>query len=101
MREAATVWQEIDAAIGKLASIEAEVGLTFAFAAIHAESTQECLHNRQLARQAYDNAQEWTNRTKFKNGEEKILECRLRLLGSALRQLGDPALSADSAASRI
>jgi hypothetical protein len=96
MRDAAAVWQELDAAIGRLAVIETEVGMTFALAALHAESTQECLHNRQLARTAYDTAQKWMNRTKFKGDEEKVLCSKLLILGSALRRLGDPAMPAES-----
>jgi len=98
MTNAAAVWQELDTALGRLAVIETEVGMTFALAAIHAESTQDCLHNRKLARRAYDTAQRWMDRGKLDERELKLLHSKLRMLGSVLRQLGDPALSAQSVA---
>jgi hypothetical protein len=100
MTNAAAVWQELDTALGRLAVIETEVGMTFALAAIHAESTHDCLHSRKLARHAYDTAKRWIDRGKLDEDETKVLRSKLRLLGSALRQLGDPAMPAEPADKR-
>jgi hypothetical protein len=90
MRDSFATWQEIDTALSRLLFIEAEVGLTFAHAAISADSTGECLHNRKLARRAYDNAGKWLARAKLADGDTNALCNRLQTLRRELRRLGDP-----------
>jgi hypothetical protein len=90
MRDSVAVWHQVDAAISTLVMTEANVGLTFAQAAAYAVSTRECLHNRKLARRAYENAQRWLLRVRQGNGDDEAVQNKLQLLEEMLRRLGDP-----------
>ena len=90
MRDSIATWQQVDTALSRLLVIEAEIGLTFAQAAISSNSTGECLHNRRLARQAYDNAERWMLRARLDDKETKALCSKLQLLKTELCRLGDP-----------
>lgn len=90
MKNAGEIWQQIDTAVCRLMFLEAAVGMTFAEAAINAYSTDECLHNRKMARRAYDTAQTWMHRGRLTDVETKDLRAKLLCLGEILRRLGDP-----------
>ncbi|HYK37593.1 hypothetical protein [Alloacidobacterium sp.] len=90
MRDSIATWQQVDTALSRLLVIEAEIGLTFTQAANAANSTGECLHNRRLARQAYDNARNWMRRARLDDTDAKALCSKLELLGNELCRLGDP-----------
>lgn len=90
MRNSIATWEQVDTALSRLLVIEAEIGLTFAQAATSANSTGECLHNRRLARQAYDNAGRWMRRARLDDEDAKALGGKLRLLRDELCRLGDP-----------
>lgn len=83
--------QQMDAAMSRFLVVELEVGLTFAKAAINAHWTQELLHNRKLARKAYDTATRLMNQAKLTEAEAKGLDSGLQSLKLALSQLGDQA----------
>ena len=90
MRDSIATWRQVDSALSRLLFIEAEVGLTFAQAALNAGSTRECLHCRKLARRAYDNAGKWLTRTRLTTEDTKALHDKLQLLRAELKRLGDP-----------
>jgi hypothetical protein len=90
MKNPAILWHQIDAAIYKFLLVEADIGLTFAQAAIHATCTEECLHCRGIARQSYDVAQKGMHRGHFSKREAKNLCGKLKRLRRALEQSGDP-----------
>lgn len=90
MRNSIATWEQVDTALSRLLVIEAEIGLTFAQAATSADSTGECLHNRRLARQAYDNALRWVHNARLDDEDVKALRWRLQLLKAELCRLGDP-----------
>jgi hypothetical protein len=90
MRDLATVWQQIDSAIQQFLVVEVDIGMTFAEAAMSASSTSERLHNRQLARRAYDTGLRWMIRARFTRQDTKTYHRRLRQLRLVLNQLGDP-----------
>lgn len=69
--------------------IELEVGITFAKAAENAASTEDLLHNRKLARRAYDSVLRHTSRANSTGLETKRITTRLRKLRLALFRLGD------------
>jgi hypothetical protein len=88
----AGVWQQVDSALCRLLILETDIGMNFARVATFADSTGESLHNRRLARRAYDTAEKWMARARLTSEEKKILSVRMKSLREALRGLGDPAL---------
>jgi hypothetical protein len=90
MRDSATVWQQVDSAIQHFLILEVDIGMTFAEAATHASSTQERLHNRRLARKAYDSSAKWFARARFTEPDARTHNLKLRELRLALNKLGDP-----------
>lgn len=92
VKDILAVWHEADAAISRLAFIEADVGMTFAGAAIQAQSTGECLHYRRLSRQAYDSASRLIERIRLTEPEAKVFSAKIGRLKLALIDLGDPLL---------
>jgi hypothetical protein len=93
MTDSAPLRQQLDAAMTRYLVIELEVGLAFAQAAANAEHTKDLLHNRQIARRAYDSACMLMRRAYFHNIELHYLQNTLQKLRLALRGLGDPCLS--------
>jgi hypothetical protein len=90
MRDSATVWQQVDTAIQQFLILEVRVGMTFAETATRAQSTDECLHNRQLARRAYDTGVRWRARARFTQEDTRVYGRKLQELRLALNRLGDP-----------
>ena len=77
-------------AMFRFLKIELGVGLTFARAAQHALWTSDLLHNRRLARKAYDAVVRRIEKVRFSKDEAKEIASRLQQLRLALLQLGDP-----------
>ena len=69
--------------------MEAEIGLRFAEAAVYAPSTGECLRNRRIAREAYDDAQKRMRQVSLTDRQASVLQVKLRKLGIALKRAGD------------
>ena len=90
MKDPATVWQQVDTAIQQFLIVELDVGMTFAQAAAHAQSTDERLRSRQLARKAYDTGSRWIFRARFTPEDSRTYHQKLRQLRLALNKLGDP-----------
>jgi hypothetical protein len=95
------MWQQVDSALCRLLFLETDIGMNFAHVAVSADSTREGLHNRQLARRAYDNAERWMSRATLTRGEKKMLCGRMQCLREALRGLGDPALQPGKSGKKI
>jgi len=87
--------QQMDSAMARFLVIEVEVGIGFARAAHHALWTRDLLHNRELARKAYDTALQRMDHVRLAEREAKRLMKDLQKLRLALYQLGDPVLSVD------
>jgi len=81
---------EMDAAMSRFLAVEVEVGHAFAKAATDARWTREVLHNRRLARRAYDTATRLMRQVRFAEGEAQTLARRLENLRLSLSKLGDP-----------
>jgi hypothetical protein len=90
MRDSAIVWQQVDTAIQQFLVLEVDIGMTFAKSAVQAQSTGECLHNRRLARQAYDTGLRLLPRARFTEEDTRAYHRRLKQLRLALNRLGDP-----------
>jgi hypothetical protein len=84
------IWQQVDAARYRFIGVETDLGLTFARAAIGAHSTDECLHDRQLARKAYDTAAKIMTTSVLAGRQAATLRRKLQLLKDLLGRLGDP-----------
>src|SRR5215475_13086499 len=90
MTDSARVWQQVDTAIQEFLVLEVSVGMTFADSATRAHSTKEGLHNRKMARRAYDTGMRWRTRARFTQQDTKVYDRKLRELRLALNRLGDP-----------
>jgi len=84
------LWNEMDAAMSRFLVVEAGVGRAFAKAAIDARETREALHNRQLARKAYDTIVRLMSQVRLTKADAKTLHRGLQHLKQVLSQLGDP-----------
>ena len=87
--ELASFRQEMDAAMSKFLEIEVEVGQTFAKAAANAQWTHELLHNRRLARRAYDTTTRLMTSAKLTEVNARKIARELQILRLMLSQLGD------------
>jgi hypothetical protein len=90
MATSIAIWHQVNAAIYRFLIVEADVGLTFAKSAITADSTEQCLHDRGVAREAYETAATMIKRTALTGREAKILRRKMLLLNGFLDRLGDP-----------
>lgn len=84
------IWQQTNAAMVRFLSLEAEIGLNFAQAAMEASWTEDVLRNRQFARRAYETACRLLQRAKFTEAEAMDFMDKLARLHQFLRHLGDP-----------
>jgi hypothetical protein len=82
--------RQMDVAMSRFLEIELEIGRTFAEAAIQAPWTAEALHNRRLARRAYDTTIRLMHRAKFEKAGVRKFSRDLERLKCLLSQLGDP-----------
>jgi hypothetical protein len=84
------VRKQIRGVMSRFVVVELEVGFAFARAAADARETRDILHNRNIARKAYDMAGKMMVRGHITEVDLCALKVqRLRLL-SELRKLGDP-----------
>ena len=81
---------QMNAAMSRFLEIELEIGQTFADAAIHARWTQELLHNRRLARRAYDTTIRLMRHANLAKADARKVAIKLHRLRQKLSQLGDP-----------
>lgn len=81
--------REMNAAMSRFLQIELQVGQTFAKAAINARWTRESLHNRRLARKAYDTTKRLMD-AKLTKAKSRKISKQLEILKLMLSQLGDP-----------
>jgi hypothetical protein len=86
----ATIWQEIEATLLSFLLVELDLGMTFAKAAADAAETRERLHNRMLARSAYDTVVRLESKAKPAGESAAELAAKMAELRSALCGLGDP-----------
>lgn len=93
MPKSGGIWQQLNAAMSSFVRVELEVGLAFAQAAADADCVDELLHNRYLARKAYNESEKLMHHVCPKRLELRELQKRRSQLQSALRKLGDPCVS--------
>jgi hypothetical protein len=97
MQKATATWRQLEDAMLSFLSVELEVGLMFARAARGTEDVGELLHNRRLARKAYDTFEKMiqqNRQVRMTNAVEHDLRNRQRALWNALKTLGEPRLPA-------
>jgi hypothetical protein len=81
---------QMNAAMSRFLEIELKIGQTFADAAINSRWTQELLHNRRLARRAYDTTVRLRDHANLAKADARRVDSELQRLKWKLSQLGDP-----------
>jgi hypothetical protein len=82
--------QQMVSTMTRFLEIELEVGLTFARAATQSTVTVDVVHNRKLARKAYDTVSRSLGQADLMDCRSKKVVNRLQRLKVALFRLGDP-----------
>ena len=100
MTSLVAIWQQVNAARCRFIGVETDLGLTFARSAMGADSTEECLHNRRLARLAYDTATKMMTTTALADRQAATLRRKTKLLKALLGRLGDPKYAVKTARPR-
>jgi hypothetical protein len=75
--------------MSRFLDIELDVGRTFAWAAMNSRWTGDVLHNRRLARKAYNTTARLISHPKLTDTDAKKLAKKMELLKLTLIQLGD------------
>jgi hypothetical protein len=90
MADSAAISQHLSTVMSRFLAVELEVGFMFAQAATESRETRTLLHNRMIARKAYDMAGKMMNRAHITKMELRMLRTRREKLRSVLCGLGDP-----------